>query len=257
MQRLIISVLLALVSLSSCVELVEGEGDVITREYNLKDFKGVALDIPGKLVVTQGDKYISVTTNKNLFEWLNLYVTDSILHIYLQDKVNVWRFDELKFEVSLPNPVSVELDGSGDIVVPDSIIVNKGIEFNIDGAGDVVIRKLKAASVRFKVNGSGNIRCDDLQSETVYSDVEGTGDVKLTGKTDLYKVSIDGTGSVYSFGMSSENAIVQIDGSGDCQLNVLETLDVDIDGTGSVYYKGNPETNISIDGAGSVNHVGE
>lgn len=243
--------------LISCVEIVEGEGEVLSREYQLRDFKGVVLDVPGELLVSQGEKYINVSTNKNLFEWLNLHVSDSILYISLQDKVNVWRFDELKFVVSLPNPVFIKLDGSGDILIRDSLVTERAMELEIDGAGDIIVNHLSAKSVKLKVDGAGNIRCDDIFTNSVFTDIDGLGDVKLKGKANSHTVLIDGAGDIFSFDMVSENAIVEIDGTGDCELNVRETLNVDIDGAGSVFYKGNPETSITIDGTGSVKKVSD
>ncbi|MFB6319285.1 head GIN domain-containing protein [Saccharicrinis sp. FJH54] len=248
--------ILAVLTFTSCVELVEGEGDVISRGYNLKDFKGIILDVPGKLVVSQGDKNITVTTNKNLFEWLNLYVTDSILHIYLQDKVKVWQFDELRFEVSLPDVRLIGLDGSGDIEISDSVRVQGPLEINLNGSGDVVAKKIVAGSTDINIDGSGNMRCDEIECNAVNATVNGAGDVRLTGFTNDLSVAIDGSGSMLCFDMESSNAIVNIDGTGDCQLHVANSLNVDINGSGSVYYKGDPETQIKIDGTGTVQKVG-
>ncbi|MFB6342463.1 head GIN domain-containing protein [Saccharicrinis sp. FJH62] len=256
MKRILL-LLLSVIAFTSCVEMVEGEGDVISREYNLKDFKGVILDVPGKLSVAQGEKSIKVTTNKNLFEWLNLYVTDSILHIYLQDKINVWRFDELDFKVTLPDLNFIGLNGSGDIEIPEEVSAGGDLKICINGSGDVVAKKLYAALMELQIDGSGNIRCDEANTIAVNASIDGSGDIRLTGSTRDISVYIDGTGSLLGFDMASKNAAVQIDGNGDCQLSVVDSLDVEIGGSGSVYYKGNPETDIRIDGTGTVQKVGD
>lgn len=226
-----------------------------TRNYNLKDIQGVILDMPGQLIVTQGEQAVTVTTNENIYEWLNLYVSKGVLHIELRDNVEVWEFDEMRFEVTIPEPNYIKLEGSGDIIVTDSVIINNAIQLELEGSGDVIVSKLRANHVDLFVEGSGNIRCDEIYCTSVSPKIQGSGNITLTGQVLNSSIDIEGSGDIRSYDMVSQDAVVNSDGSGDCHINVLKTLNVELEGSGSVFYKGNPITTITDEGSGVVSHV--
>lgn len=254
MNKLIIFIL-SMFILASCVEMVEGEGEVITRDYKLKSFHSVQLDLPGKLVVSQGEQSVSVTTNENIFEWLDIYVSEGMLRIGLRENVDVWRFDELLFNVSIPQPECIKLDGSGDVLVNAIDSEKDKVRIRIIGSGDIIIESLDVKHAEFLVEGSGLIRCNVLNANDASTVVDGSGDVTLSGNTDSHSISITGSGNINAYTLFSQEAFVEIEGAGDCHLFVRQLLDVEINGSGSVFYKGNPETSISIDGTGTVTPV--
>ena len=248
-------VIFAALILSSCSEIVEGEGDVISRDYKLKEFHSIVLDMHGNLNITQGEQNISVTTNENIYEWLDLYVSNGVLYIELRDDVEVWHFDEMRFDVSLPFIRHIELDGAGDISIGEFNMEGKDLELELDGAGDIAIENLVCKNLNLEVDGVGGVKCHELKANNVMAEINGAGNIRLSGSTPVFGISIDGTGNINCFELSSDEADVDINGAGNCHLKVNKILNVDIDGTGSVFYKGNPEINISTNGLGTVNKV--
>ena len=84
----------------------------------------------------------------------------------------------------------------------------------------------------------------------------GAGDFKLDGaRQEFLDIYITGTGDVNAFDMEVDDCRVSISGAGMCELNVIESLDVQISGVGNIFYTGHPSLTSDISGVGNVTAV--
>jgi len=106
------------------------------------------------------------------------------------------------------------------------------------------------------VENSKEISADIVVPALSYIAVTGAGDFKLDGaKQEILDIYITGAGDVHAFNMEVDDCMVRISGVGMCELNVIESLDIQISGVGDIFYIGNPSLTSDISGVGNVTAV--
>ena len=89
-----------------------------------------------------------------------------------------------------------------------------------------------------------------------YIAVTGAGDFKLDGsRQEFLDIYITGTGDVNAFELEVDDCRVNISGAGKCELNVINSLDIQISGVGNIFYTGHPSVTSDISGVGNVTAV--
>lgn len=206
-----------------------GGGDIISRELFLDEFDRIELNLPAKVILTQGEQQeVIVEGYENIIERIELDVSDDLWVI--ETRRCVRDIDDLTIFITLPAYEELRIAGSGEII-SETILEVDDIELYIAGSGDIDLG-LAADDIDAKVAGSGNIY--------------------LEGGADQVDLEVSGSGSVKAFELTCEQADVRIVGSGDVEISVNTELDVRIAGSGNVYYRGNPVIDVNISGSGNV-----
>ena len=211
---------------------VVGNGNVTTKTINTGNYDGIkgvgSMDIHLEKG-TEGN--ISVTTDDNLHEYLEIEVKDNMLVI--KTKKNTYLKTKKGIHIKVPfNDISeVALVGSGDIDTKDTI--------NSD-------------ELRVRVTGSGDVELA-LEANTVDASVTGSGDMVLTGKTDSLEISVTGSGDFKGSDLVSQNTDARVSGSGDASVVAKQSLKARVNGSGDITYSGNPEkSDTKTSGSGDI-----
>lgn len=213
--------------LFSCVK---GEGNVITQEIILPDFKGVRLETSACVYITQGSEFeVIVKGQKNIIDELERDVKDDRWDIEFDDCVR--DHEDLIIYITMPEIDYLAISGSGKIYGENTFDV-ENLDLNISGSGDMDIAVDNANDMESKISGSGKIT--------------------LEGNTEKAILKISGSGDYRAFDLQTNKTYVDISGSGDAEVWVLDFLEIDISGSGDVYYKGSPDLDIDISGSGRV-----
>ncbi len=209
---------------------INGEGSVVERTLDIKDFDAISLTTSGKVYLTQGDKFeVRVVAQQNIIDNLTKRVSDREWRIGFEK--NVRRYDKLELYITLPQLRNAHISGSGDIKSTNTLACSNDVSVSISGSGNITL---------------------DLEATAINGRISGSGDIALRGKADKLDLSISGSGDINATDLTGRQATIAIAGSGDCKVSASEDLDVRISGSGDVQYTGRPRINTRISGSGSL-----
>ena len=207
------------------------------EEREVSSFSEIALHVPGKLYVEQGNtQSVKIEAKSSTLEEIITEVKDRKLTIRFKSKNYFFKTftpGKIEIHVTVPEVDGLSVSGSGDIIAEDEINT-RILDLAISGSGDITLDELKAERVKSAISGSGDIIIND------------------GGVADDFSVSISGSGDVKAGGFEAKDVMVRIAGSGNCTITSNGSLKARVAGSGSVYYNGNPQIDSSVAGSGKV-----
>ena len=264
---------LALVSTTvwaeSLSERIRASKNNVTKEVNVGGFDAVCLNGSSKIIYTQtsGKQELELSVPDNLQDIVQVYVKNRTLIIELKKGYSV-SFENgasLELRVAAPMVRSAVINGSGDIIFENGVDVNHGIDWTVNGSGDIDADKVKCRKMNVAVNGSGDIALGDvsgvemnmavngsgdvnikgISADEVNGTVNGSGDVTLSGKCAKANYSLSGSGDIAGSYLKAKQATVYTSprSTGDISCYVSEKIIINKEGKNSdVSYSGNPRT---------------
>jgi len=233
---LVLTVLLAMLTVTACSVIVTGSGDLVTESRQVSNFDRIVLSGSGEVIVMQGgSESLSIETDDNVMKYVEAEVENGALKLGFKPGVGITSYTRLVFYVGVDDLSSLAISGSGDIEA--DMLETDRLEVTISGSGDVQIGDLLASEVKAMISGSGEI---DLAGKVVDQDV-----------------TISGSGKYRTGDMCSALVEVNVSGSGDATVCAMERLDANISGSGSVNYYGRPTINSFGGGSGDLNSLGD
>ena len=264
---------LALVSTTvwaeSLSERIRASKNNETKEVNVCGFDAVCLNGSSKIIYTQtsGKQELELSVPDNLQDIVQVYVKNRTLIIELKKGYSV-SFENgasLELRVAAPMVRSAVINGSGDIIFENGVDVNHGIDWTVNGSGDIDADKVKCRKMNVAVNGSGDIALGDvsgvemnmavngsgdvavksISADRVNSAVNGSGDVTLSGKCTKANYSLSGSGDIAGSYLKAKQATVYTSprSTGDISCYASEKIIINKEGKNSdVSYSGNPRT---------------
>lgn len=211
--------------------LVRGNGRIQTKSFSLKDFTAVSLGGKWEAEIRQGENFnVEIDIDDNLFDYLDVYVSDKTLHIETERGINI-RSTRSRVTVTMPSLTAFRGSGS--------------VRTDIRGFNDIT------RDVSVHVSGSGTVNADiSVKSLTVKA--SGSSSFTLKGKTENFSASISGSGKIRAFDFKADNVDMHISGSGSAQVHAEKTLNARISGSGSLTYTGTPRLDINTSGSAKV-----
>lgn len=245
-------------------ETVKGNGNIVTRNFDVKSFDNLAVFLPFTtrydVNFTISDTYTcTVSMDENLFEYLEIKVMDGELQLGKPQKQmkNKLQPTECVIEVTAPGLDEVNMAGSG-IVNMMSPLNAKKMELFVAGSGNIVFKEPAIISdVELGIAGSGDILMPALVSDDLELNIAGSGNAKIeSGRVTEAEVDIAGSGNC-DLACEIEKLDANIAGSGDITARVKGQLEYSIIGSGDIGYYGNPELKGDKLGHGKVTCLGE
>ncbi|MEP7171055.1 MAG: head GIN domain-containing protein [Bacteroidota bacterium] len=224
------AVLFVAVLLNSCnVVCTEGTGPVQTDKREPGSFKEISLELSADVTVLKGEtSALIISVQSNLIDKIKTKTRGDKLIISDEGCIN--SKERIKITAYLPELEGLEVNGSGNIIVPDTFSV-KDITLEINGSGDI-----KGKFIAAKIE----------------SDIRGSGNLVLAGSANKHTMEILGSGDIKASDLPCNSTEVNVSGSGDVFVYAIQNLDVKINGSGTVHYKGKPSVNSSVNGSGKV-----
>jgi hypothetical protein len=226
----IISLLLIIFLFDRCnVICTEGEGPSRTDKREVSNFKTIRLSLSADVKVVKGNaSSVVVEAPENLLDKITTRVSGDELNIKTDGCIS--NTGTITVTVTMPELEELKVEGSGNILVPDTFVVQK-IKLKVSGSGDIN-GKFVAAKIESKIAGSGNI--------------------VLEGSANKQEASIAGSGNIKAERLPCNEAEVRISGSGDAFVYVINKLDINVNGSGTAHYKGKPAVYTHINGSGKA-----
>lgn len=219
---------LALVSTTvwaeSLSERIRASKNNVTKEVNVGGFDAVCLNGSSKIIYTQtsGKQELELSVPDNLQDIVQVYVKNRTLIIELKKGYSV-SFENgasLELRVAAPMVRSAVVNGSGDIIFENGVDVNHGIDWTVNGSGDIDADKVKCRKMNVAVNGSGDIVLGDVSGVEMNMAVNGSGDVAVKSiSADRVNSAVNGSGDVNIKGISADEVNGTVNGSGDVMLS--------------------------------------
>lgn len=242
------------------VKTIKGDGNIVSRDYDVSAFEDLSLALPATVNFTVGDDYTcTVRVDENIMEYLEVEVDDNTLYLRRQDghkTVNL-RATTFVIDVTAPRLEDIYLAGSGTLNVL-SPLEGEEMDVNLAGSGDIVFNEtITVQKIDLSVAGSGDLVCTQLIADNLDATIAGSGDLKVAGGT-VRKAEADvaGSGDIALL-CDIENLQTDVAGSGDVKARVSGKLKYHIVGSGDIGYYGNPVVEGDKVGSGSVTRLGD
>jgi Putative auto-transporter adhesin, head GIN domain len=225
-----------LAALARDSETVEGSGKVTTQSRQVAHFTGVALGVPGQVLLHVGNSEgVSVETDDNLQALIATVVENGSLHIRpARANLNL-QPHTLRITVNARDIDRLAVGGSGKIA-SDRLRARR-FEAVLGGSGAIDVRAVDADDLDVHVAGSGNLSVGG-------------------GSAGKLEVKVAGSGNVDLARLKAKQAGVSVAGSGDTRLWAQDELKVRIAGSGDVDYYGDPKVTRQVVGSGDVRRAG-
>ena len=233
--------------------VVEGNGNVVTRDIDVATFKEISMILPATVNYKVADNYsCRVTLDENLFEWVDIYLKGDCLRVEMVktfqqsflieltaptlEEISIMGSGDFNFVTPHEaKELKIKLTGSSDVVFEKTANIH---DFDVDvaGSGNVLSKEFHADYMDISIAGSGKMVCEHLQAERLHSSVAGSGDVIIKdGKVKKANLTVAGSGSIEAR----------------CQ---MESMDYSVAGTGSISYPGDVKAVGTVVG-GKINKI--
>lgn len=276
MSFLLLSVIFSLVGICNLnAETIKGNGNIVTKEFDVRDFDEITLSVPATVHFTQSEQYsCSITIDENLMQFVSVKTVGDdlrirqlpskdgkpILSFSFGEKEVTWpnyqyatlQFTKFEINISAPHLEDIKVNGSGTFVFSTEFS-NVKLDADVNGSGQIIAEKgLRVDELDVELNGSGSVDFAQLTAEDVEVTASGSGNTTLNGALGELDLTLMGSGNIKVSG-NSQSAKTKIAGSGNIYLgNVSRLIRYEIAGSGNIYYSGDAEARGYIAGSGTV-----
>lgn len=221
-----------LISLVSCINCVEPQGEVTTEKTKLDNFTKIEISIPANIKIVTGDSaHISISTYESYLS--EIVPTVRRGKLILKGNICNATNNKVNIVITLPELSGIEIAGSANAYSETPIRTDELI---------------------LDISGSGKISLN-VFANNIFCEISGSGDINLNGTCQKLNVDIAGSGEFKGLGLNSYKANVDIAGSGNASIVALNKLDANVAGSGVINYSGEPKLSISISGSGKINKI--
>ena len=247
-------------------QYIKGSGNIISETRSVDSFTSIHSKGSADVIITQGStQSVVVESDENLMPHIRTDVRDGQLNIEI--KKNYKNIDVLKVHITVADLESIEISGSGDIVLTNTFKTNdlsvyikgsgdfkgdldvKKFDYKVSGSGDGVFSGVRG-DLKISVSGSGDVKASNLRLANCAVKISGSGDMNLSGSVDDLVVSVAGSGDIDAYGMKAVSVKAKVAGSGEISVTAIDRIVAEIAGSGDIYYKGNPQ-NVVVSSSGS------
>ena len=175
---------------------IKGEGPVITKSFDLKDFDRIVINGQADATFTQADTYeVTLRAQENVFDYVDYRVEGTTLILELKDKRTVRSTD---FDLTLKAPAlkRLEVNGAADFDIPAGLKSDDDLRIEVNGAGDLSFNAVRCSNLTIQANGAADVDLTDIDVQNLKVEVNGAGDVVVDGAAGEANLSVNGAGDI-------------------------------------------------------------
>lgn len=208
---------------------VKGNGKIIKKEFQIKDFNKIDLGGYYNVILLQGDKpKLEIETDENLMEYIEAQVSSKTLK--LKNKRNI--------SASRNINVYLTFNKLEELTVSGYVVVNSGNRLNFD-------------KLSLFVSGNSeltmNINCVALNTE-----FSGNCKIRLSGTSLTADMNASGSATTDAIELLIDDLNLSMSGSSVSKVNAISKLNMNVSGSAQVEYYGSPEMKQTVSGSGIV-----
>jgi hypothetical protein len=212
------ALILTTLFMASCEKnRIHGEGAIISETRTPGSF--TEIDAEGSTdieIIPSSVNRVEISGYQNLLPIYETDVEGGTLHLRFDHHHYNIRHNNLKVKVYTNDISRIEMNGSGKMVVRDSLHAQE-LSLKVNGSGSIHMGYMTLQTLRSRVSGSGTINSKAAISEKAYAEVSGSGDIDLT-VTQYLHARVSGSGTIDYWGSPSE-VDAQVSGSGKIRKN--------------------------------------
>jgi len=122
----------------------------------------------------------------------------------------------------------------------------------LNGAGTLIIDKVKGLSFDLAIQGAGSARIDTADVDQLKLGLSGAGNARLAGRAARMTATVRGTSSLDAEGLSVKDAVIGAEGPAIVRATVTNSAKVDAVGLAAVTLGGQPACTVTTKGSASV-----
>ncbi len=228
--KFILISLLVLFNFACSMQVKNGNGEVVTREFEVGEFDRINAGGNYKINLIKAEKpLVVVTTDDNLLEWIEIDVQGDQLFINSDYHLNPTH--SIEIEIYYTELQQIVCSGAS-MIEHREILKNDNLTIDMSGAGAIDL----------------NLDVDELNIN-----LSGAGAIGLKGYVYSQEINLSGAGTLEAKNLESRYAEITISGIGNAKVNVKKELSANISGLGNIEYFGNPEEiHKNISGMGKI-----
>ena len=180
---------------------INGDGDIISKSFDLKDFDQIVINGHADVDFTQSSTYeVTVRTQENIFEWLDYKVEGTTLVIEAKDHRDV-RATTYDIVIQAPELKKLTVNGATDFNVK-GLRMDGDLDVQVNGAGDLDFEGITCNSLSIEVNGAADANLTSIDiARKLKVQVNGAGDVDITGSAVDVSLEVNGAGDIDATGL--------------------------------------------------------
>ena len=180
---------------------IKGEGAVISKSFDLKDFDRIVINGGSDAVFTQGETYnVTLRSQENVFDHLDYRVEGNTLILETKEKVGI-RAEEFDLTIQAPTLKAFTENGAGDFDIEGGLVSDDDFNVMINGAGDLNFDSIRCRELSVVINGAGDLEMEDIDVQKLKVEVNGAGDATVGGKAVDASLAVNGAGGIDARGL--------------------------------------------------------
>lgn len=193
-------------------------GQVIERDLQLADFTGIVMDGNADIKLKQGDDFVvEVTGNEKAIEQHSIRVENGVLHVAAAQKASSV-LPSIKVEVTMPELTLLTLNGEGELDIKDEVFYSGPLSIEINGDGDVELASpIGCGDLSIIINGNGDVKAKKFICDNALIQMNGEGDITTDLKAGNIDLQISGDGEA-NLDVKCNNLTVCVGGNGEAKL---------------------------------------
>lgn len=256
MKRLVLSLVLVLslsvVWLSGCTGLngIVGVGEIVTKQYDFKDFTAVEVSNAIDVRISAADTYsVSVSTYGNILDRLEVSQTEKTLIIRLP--FGSFSNSDIKVDITMPVLTKLNLSGASKGTLEGFKSAND-FESHISGASELNLNNMESSKTNLDISGASKMK-GYLKAGDLILNVSGASRCELEGSAEDMKATITGA-STAEFGDLQVNDVnIELSGASRADISTNGKLDLNISGASTLSYAGEPTLGkVDVSGASKL-----
>ncbi len=229
-----------------------GDGNAISREFDLSDFSNVEVDCYFRIEIVQADSYrVSLTGSERMLDSLNVATSASGRTLRISVKPRNFRTrPDLFARIEMPRLHKLRLAG-GARCNASGFTLDNTLDVNLSGNSKLDV-DVTAATGRVEISGASRLRgrLEVADAEFVLS---GASRVVLTGSSGKTVLNAWGYSRLDMAEFTLGDAIVHLNAASQAAVNVNGRLDIDLGGGSRLTYTGSPQMgDVTVTGASTL-----
>jgi hypothetical protein len=244
----ILAVMLLVAGCSS-LGIIAGSGNMVTKEYDFKDFNQVEVSSALQFNITRADSYsVLVSTHDNLVTRLDLSQSGKTVMVRLKPG----SYTNAKTEVSITMPALERLEVSGASQGNVKGFQSTGdFALTVSGASRVEI-DMESGKTTLEVSGASKIT-GQLKAQDTGITASGASRCEISGTAGNTRFNVSGASQSITGNLLLQSAAVEVSGASKAVINTTGTLDVNVTGASTLEYYGSPTLGkVNVTGASTL-----
>lgn len=207
-----------------------GNGKRVTQAREVPVFSSLEVHSAIEVIATKGDRAVSLTTDENIAQYIETFVSDGRLVLRVRPDIDLMGFTPVKIEVSNDRFEGISASGASMVTAPVTA----------------------APKLPVEASGASTVIVSGVDSATVTVDASGASTVKLEGKTEALSMNVTGSSTVRARPLSANTVTVSADGASLVDLTAATSATGHASGASTVEVSGAGTVNVTSSGASTV-----